>query len=529
MRRHLKSLAVLACLIVAVAVGLIAARLWLAERPVPSYPPAETATAKATLSVGDNAQVSKTNDRAPHRECVAAADPRNSDHLYVASIFSPPEAKGERVVCYTSRDGGKSWQVALQGQADPGDMVNEPALAVGPDGTLYFVWSRVPGKTSASQGKTSDFGDPLETGGLEFARSADGGKTWTMLASVKQFTDRPWLVADCTEGPHRGRLYCPAYIRKIVLHASRDQGKTFAAPVISPINKGRYRLSDQFIPGNPVVLSDGTLVLVYDLRDLSALDRSPVGIVVSRDGGQSLEEAAPVTTGFPSNWTWCPQMAVDATTKEFHDRLYVVWMDGAHPEKTRVLFAYSKDKAKTWSRPCVLSEQADTEYGAYMPSIAVNKDGMVAVSWYDRRGLATPARGTYPRYPPGCNCRLRVSLDGGQTWLPSKQINDKTIKAPCEELKDTAGISADADGNFHPAWIDDRTGTRQVWTTKVKVEAKYQPVQSRKQDKKWPGSLVRCSISAGDIRHEQLEVGEMPRGAWPESFRHFLGHLPELP
>jgi hypothetical protein len=34
---------------------------------------------------------------------------------------------------------------------------------------------------------------------------------------------------------------------------------------------------------------------------------------------------------------------------------------------------------------------------------------------------------------------------------------------------DTAGLAADAGGTFHPVWIDNRTGTHQVWTASVGV------------------------------------------------------------
>jgi hypothetical protein len=36
-------------------------------------------------------------------------------------------------------------------------------------------------------------------------------------------------------------------------------------------------------------------------------------------------------------------------------------------------------------------------------------------------------------------------------------------------LGDTAGLCADADGVFHPLWIDNRTGERQVWTATFRV------------------------------------------------------------
>jgi hypothetical protein len=34
---------------------------------------------------------------------------------------------------------------------------------------------------------------------------------------------------------------------------------------------------------------------------------------------------------------------------------------------------------------------------------------------------------------------------------------------------DTVGLAADAKGVSHPMWIDNRTGTHQVWTASVTV------------------------------------------------------------
>ena len=88
----------------------------------------------------------------------------------------------------------------------------------------------------------------------------------------------------------------------------------------------------------------------------------------------------------------------------------------------------------------------------------------------DRRGLPMAPGSTPPFHAPGCNVRLRVSLDGGETWQPSVQVNETAIKSSVWELRDTAGLAADSAGTFHAVWIDDRTGTTQVWTAAVRVE-----------------------------------------------------------
>jgi hypothetical protein len=69
-----------------------------------------------------------------------------------------------------------------------------------------------------------------------------------------------------------------------------------------------------------------------------------------------------------------------------------VWEDGSDYSQVRIFLFYSSDKGKSWSTPLVLSEQpadstGDGDYCTFMPSIAVNPQGVVAVSWYDCRGM----------------------------------------------------------------------------------------------------------------------------------------------
>jgi hypothetical protein len=266
---------------------------------------------------------------------------------------------------------------------------------------------------------------------------------------------------------------------------SEDQVKTFAAPVTWPV-KDRETPK----PANPVVLTDGTLVLSYGLDTnvyglaLDELERDDpkarrrIPVLLSRDGGKSLQQGTPVCTYWRDDaWFPFPQLAVDTASKKYQDRLYAVWTDGVlwnrRSPQVRIMFSFSNDKARSWAKPQILSEQPASpeggkDYAAFLPSIAVNKNGVIAVSWYDRRGLADQPIGG--GYLSGWNLRLRVSLDGGEIWQSSVQVNEKTGKDLCKELRETAGLAADAEGNFHPVWIDDRTGKRQVWTTIVSLQ-----------------------------------------------------------
>jgi hypothetical protein len=124
-----------------------------------------------------------------------------------------------------------------------------------------------------------------------------------------------------------------------------------------------------------------------------------------------------------------------------------------------------------------------------MPTVAVNRGGIVGVAWYDRR-----------EHPDnlGWDVRFTASLDGGATFLPSVKVSSRGTtfgpRTPWTGLRpfvsrdehglavrvslnsftflggDTAGLVADATGVFHPVWVDNRTGTPQVWTATVTVE-----------------------------------------------------------
>jgi hypothetical protein len=131
-----------------------------------------------------------------------------------------------------------------------------------------------------------------------------------------------------------------------------------------------------------------------------------------------------------------------------------------------------------------------------LPAIAVNKAGVVAVTWLDRRDEADNL---------GWRLRVRTSLDGGETFLPSTVVSEAPARFDGHERwpstastvgggtpvygggllrvlifaprhvyvpGDYAGLAADRDGVFHPYWIDNRTGWHQVWTAAVKVAAK---------------------------------------------------------
>jgi hypothetical protein len=228
-----------------------------------------------------------------------------------------------------------------------------------------------------------------------------------------------------------------------------------------------------------------------------------VKVAFSYNGGDSLSKAVKVSDlhfdngGFPPA---IPTLAVDRGDA-FKDRLYAVWPD-LRSGRLEILLSKSSDRGKTWSAPQKVSDDPGWSRkdgrvsgpNAVVPSIAVNRDGVVGVTWYDRRDS-----------PDGVGywVRFSASFDGGDTWSRSVRISEApytyggketvmligtSFDAKYDESEKaigldvsrsewvegghTQGLAVDAGGRFHALWVDNRTGIHQVWTAPITVNGR---------------------------------------------------------
>lgn len=465
--------------------------------------------ARRTIRVGPNIQVSKDRADVPHTEVVLAADPTDAKRLLAASMLRY-EGSEDQCIGYLSTDGGATWTPVLEpgGRAEMRGRKRaaDPGVVFGPEGTAYFVML-----AAASR---------LEHHHAVVFRSADGGLTWSEPAHVHQPTriDRPYITIDRTGGKYHGQVYCNAVVitdplpgtggtsadgwpqAGLGIFFSRDGGRTFSEPTLQ-----RLRLANPphapKATGNSVVLSDGTVVLLYNFVE-DVFDRqNPIywlGVERSVDGGHSFESASPSFGERPPRGRTTPQfkfigktqravgrgipvglecLAVDQSSGPRRDWLYVVWaeFDGT---RNRIMISVSMDKGLTWSAPTMVSDspeagEAGGSRSALMPEVAVNKDGVVGVSWYDTRNAVGPEA--------GWDVRFSASYDGGKSWEPSVRVSETTSSFTAAMQTrfgrrigpgDTAGLAATADGAFHPLWIDHRTQTPQVWTATITIDSR---------------------------------------------------------
>ncbi len=470
-------------------------------KSIPSVSP----TDPKQITVGTNVQVSKAFSWHQHAEIHLAADPTNPMKLLGAAMMWSDERNTYLTVVYVSDDGGRSWFPTFTSTDDL--LHTDPAVGLGPNGAAYLlqiVTTPVPDR---------DYFTYIH-------RSPDGGRTWKPPV-IFPMLDRHYVMVDDTGGNHQGNVYVhgkqiglpeadgfrsPGILT--ILHSS-DGGVTFASPAQLMVSPGR-----RLIGGGPgVVLSDGTVVIPFaeteidpDIEGSKFKPNGKLKVTTSIDGGETFSKAVVISNVvFGHALTSTPNhfyMAVDRSRGPFSDRIYAVWSN-TYANSANIVLSYSADKGQSWSNPVVINDDEQpfdpaTGQVHFRPVVAVNRHGIIGVMWYDRR-IGTNRL--------DWSVRFTASLDGGETFLPSVVVSDSPFTHSYDKAFEldasssgggetrppsnssggrplrlnlaissfylngghTAGLVADANGTFHPFWVDNRIGASQIWTALVTV------------------------------------------------------------
>jgi hypothetical protein len=450
-------------------------------------------------TVGANVQISKQYAAVPHYENLAAGDPDHPGRLIACASLVDEDRAAAGPRCYVSFDDGLIWSASLTGEM--GRAVGDPTMAYGRGDTLYFTNIVRPKENLSAN--------------IGVYRSVDGGKTWKHMG-LFPFVDRQTLVVDRTNGRYAGRLYYSGSVSvrgvdgrdvsTLHLYTSKDGGVTFDHVQVSALEPGASLSS----PSTSVVLSDGTLAFLTE-HGLDRTASTKLQLTTSTDGGVSLNPPTTVAEWSrdfsKSQGGLFAQLAVDPGSAAFKDRLYAVWPDNA-VGRIEIRFSFSADSGKTWSPPVVINDDRpphDRDRGPdhMLPAVAVNRQGVVLVTWYDRRDIGDNM---------GWKIRAAASVDGGETFTPSVLISDTssmftdrtawvlerqprvvggaTLGARGAKgqpmsvdvaLNDffltgghTSGLAVGANDVFHAVWIDNRTGVPQFWTAPISVHGSVQ-------------------------------------------------------
>lgn len=404
----------------------------------------ETAGARRKAAQdGDWTETIISDDLYPESEVHAVVNPdvaRNSIVSAIRQRVSQGVIQGLTCPVYYTLDDGASWQVSsfVTSLHDPNDILvggGDPVLAADADGTLYFSWLAFYSPSTMDELISE----------LYWASSSDGGATWVrpekdVIATarksidntVQNFVDKQWLAVDRSTAPTRGTLYA-AYFRVI-----NDRMKIRV--------RSKSPGAQQFDSPQVIVSPDSLTIVQFTSIDMDAsggvhvtwfgsADERPFSLwhALSTDGGATFPFVTKISD------IVFPKFSIEDRLGEIpgmsHERMYPspqfcadhgvnpghVYMTSTANGITRkevngtdIYFSRSSDNGLSWEAPRIIN---DDEKGLvrdqFHPSIAVNAQGVIAITWYDRREDETNASARYS---------IAVSRSGGTQFLPNKPV-----------------------------------------------------------------------------------------------------------
>ncbi|PYX45933.1 MAG: hypothetical protein DMG79_18065 [Acidobacteria bacterium] len=404
-------------------------------------------------------------------ETPVVVNPLNSQQILTgANDYACANVQG----FYASSDGGTTWKRtclnALAGDFGEGD----PGVAYDLNGKAYIT------------GIDANHGIVMET-------STDNGTTWSpvKLAVGPYFsgglTDKPWLEIDTNRtSPRANAIYISVTqfdssetnIVPTVSH-STDGGTTWVTKQVDTTQV--YPNVDQF--SDLAIGRDGTVYVSW-MRCTANGPSGDCGGTISTmywakstDGGNTWTSPAKITTAkLAPDPGFCCFYGSLPNTSERVSNIPAIAIDnyGSHPGNLYVTYynwtgsqmkayvAVSTDGGATWSAKAVAPATATNDQ--FFPWVNVSRNGVVGVSWMDRRD--DPANINYEAFSA-------VSVNGGASY----GTNLKLSAAASDPFNDGFGgfFIGDYTGNawagtkLYVVYTDTTTGIDQDFLTGEKV------------------------------------------------------------
>jgi hypothetical protein len=399
-------------------------------------------------------------------------------------------------VAGVSLDGGETFEtVVVPGLSDCSggefERATDPWLSFSPNGVLHqisLVFDQDPPEP-----------DPLALGGrngLAVSRSFDGGLSWTDPILIIDdtdpllFNDKQSITADPTDSDFVYAVWDRLenlglgpfdFLGPGLFARSTDGGVSWeeAREIFDP------GTGNQIIGAQIVVLPDGTLLNFFDqiinLLPDGSVDPTPFTLAFQRSDDKGVT-FAPTERGIRVD----DMLALGVVTPDLEalvrdafilfdvavdprsGRIYAVWQDSRFSDGAfdEVAFALSRDGGQSWSETIKVSQTpadpvSPLRQQAFIPSVAVARDGTVGVSYYDFRNDVDGA----PELADHFLVRCRSHCADAASWGGEVRLTEESfdyLQAPTAGglfLGDYVGLTATKRqllAVFQQSFIDDR-------------------------------------------------------------------------
>jgi Neuraminidase (sialidase) len=344
---------------------------------------------------------------------------------FMALVFNQSTDLTSAMTVSRSFDGGQTWeQTPTVLKRDPSRNVLNDKNSLTADrslpGNAYAIWDRLVFPNERSKGMSFE-NAAAYYGPTWFARTTDGGATWEPARKI-------W---DPGQEQHNSGRNDQSIGNQIVQTGTGDLVDVFTW--INNDNAGGrkgYKIGVIRSPDHGDTWSNATLVSHFTpgvVHDPTTGDRVRTGDIIAEN-------------------------AIDPRAGS--DTAYIVWQGASATSPSSVYFSKSADGGQTWSAPAIINKVTSTQ--AFTPSIRVDKNGAITVTYYDFRNddSSTPLTTDYWSI---------VSRDGGATW------DESHIDGPFDQrgaaiargffLGDYAGLAAGENSDVFHAVFGKATGT----------------------------------------------------------------------
>jgi hypothetical protein len=384
-----------------------------------------------------------SDDLYPESEVHAVVNPADPANFVVSPIRQQVwngQITGLDCPLYYTKDNGATWSVSpfQTTSSDPTSMPiggGDPVLAAASDGTLYFTWLGFYMPATLDRMISE----------LYWSYSSDGGANWVRPerdviaredmpfgSSVQHFVDKQWIAVDRSGTATDGTLYV-AFLRvsgnrmHIIVRRKLPASMRFVEEDVQLTQDDSAMVQFASIDVDP---SGGVHVTWFGSADEQHFS---LWHALSTDSGAtfpsvtkisdivfpkfSIEDRAGEIAGMSYNRIYpCPQLAVDRGAHPGH--VYMTWTASGITSKenngTDIYFSRSTDNGLSWETPRIVNDDIrGIRRDQFHPSIAVNGQGVVAVTWYDRREDESNESARY---------YIAVSRDGGGSFLPNRPV-----------------------------------------------------------------------------------------------------------
>lgn len=443
-----------------------------------------------------------SNTKETESEIHAAINPKDSNNIIVAAMkFSQDIFNALTFPIYYTKDFGRTWKLSqFNGVNDQSGFSlvaggGDPVIVFDDKGVAYMSWL------------TLTIGIDLKIKALlHWATSNDGGATWKrqnsyldegeledIAASAGRLPDKEWLASDLSTSPHRGNVYVAyAYLNStdttynIFVKTKQSNDATFGTAVdLTPedILFAQFTSIDVDAKGVVHVMYAGAkaedeIASLYHCKstDGGATFSAPVKIApFFLSCFPPGTDATCDLTGVDPNRVYpCPHLRADKSNGASQGNLYAVWTaNGVNELKTTgtdIYFSKSEDSGATWSPARILNNDKLEKVDQFFPSIAVNPQGTLVITWYDRREDLDNKMTKY---------YITTSKDGGNSFENDFAVStDESDFSVIGQSNAKFGVGeytqvVTTNGYAIPFWADGRSndGNIEIFTSLVPINA----------------------------------------------------------